>query len=215
MANPKYPAWVSQLSVQQLVDAFGVDTLNRGKAYATQGRVGHIAVGSGTRGSLVQAQVRGSSYRSYATVVRYDQTTGLLVSTCSCPMRHHCKHGAALLWHMRTVNLRALTPAWQLALTEVTADEVETFYGRWTGSYVEDRLRNDWLRELGRRRDWQGLAREYPRFRMNDDREVTCWWLFTEHLAGRDINGHVMQNRFVSAIFKGHIFKSNMPADRR
>ncbi len=122
MANPKYPAWVSQLSEQQLLDAFGVDTLNRGKAYATQGRVGHIAVGSGTGGSLVQAQVRGSSYRSYATVVRYDPPTGLLVSTCSCPMRHHCKHGAALLWHMRTVNLRALTPAWQLALTEVTAD---------------------------------------------------------------------------------------------
>ncbi len=78
---------------------------------------------------------------------------------------------------------------WDLSnrLTEVQADEVEAFYGRWAGSYVEDRLRNDWLQELGRRRDWPGLAREYPRFRMNDDREVTCWWLFTEHLAGRDV----------------------------
>ena len=78
---------------------------------------------------------------------------------------------------------------WDLSnrLAEVQADEVEAFYGRWTGSYVEDRLRNDWLQELGRRRDWPGLAREYPRFRMNDDREVTCWWLFTEHLAGRDV----------------------------
>lgn len=78
---------------------------------------------------------------------------------------------------------------WDLSnrLGEVQADEVEAFYGRWTGSYVEDRLRNDWLQELGRRRDWNGLAREYPRFRMNDDREVTCWWLFTEHLAGRDV----------------------------
>ena len=28
---------------------------------------------------------------------------------------------------------------------------------------------------------------EYPRFRMNDDREVSCWWLLTEHLAGRDV----------------------------
>lgn len=78
---------------------------------------------------------------------------------------------------------------WDLSnrLTEVQADEVEAFYSRWSGSYVEDRLRNDWLQELGRRRDWPGLAREYPRFRMNDDREVTCWWLFTEHLAGRDV----------------------------
>ena len=78
---------------------------------------------------------------------------------------------------------------WDLAgrLPEATVDEVEAFYGRWAGTYVEDRLRNDWLRELGRRRDWANLARDYPRFRMNDDREVTCWWLFTEHLAGRDV----------------------------
>ncbi len=78
---------------------------------------------------------------------------------------------------------------WDLSarLNEVQADEVEAFYARWSGSYVEDRLRNDWLLELGRRRDWPGLARDYPRFRMNDDREVSCWWLFTEHLAGRDV----------------------------
>lgn len=78
---------------------------------------------------------------------------------------------------------------WDLAsrLGEATADEVEGFYTRWSGTYVEDRLRNDWLRELGKRRDWANLARDYPRFRMNDDREVTCWWLFTEHLAGRDV----------------------------
>ena len=41
------------------------------------------------------------------------------------------------------------------------------------GTYVEDRLRNDWLLELGRRRDWAAFARDFPRFRMNDDREVT------------------------------------------
>ncbi len=78
---------------------------------------------------------------------------------------------------------------WDLGsrLTEVQADEVEAFYARWPGSYVEDRLRNDWLLELGRRRDWLALARDYPRFRMNDDREVSCWWLFTEHLAGKDV----------------------------
>jgi soluble lytic murein transglycosylase len=78
---------------------------------------------------------------------------------------------------------------WDLAgrLPEATVDEVEAFYGRWAGTYVEDRLRNDWLKELGKRRDWANLARDYPRFRMNDDREVTCWWLFTEHLAGRDV----------------------------
>ena len=78
---------------------------------------------------------------------------------------------------------------WDLSnrLPDATVDEVEAFYARWPGSYVEDRLRNDWLLELGKRHDWANLARDYPRFRMNDDREVTCWWLFTEHLAGRDV----------------------------
>ena len=72
-------------------------------------------------------------------------------------------------------------------LAEARADEVEAFYVRWSGSYVEDRLRNDWLLQLGKRRDWSALARDFPRFRMNDDREVSCYALFTEHLAGRDV----------------------------
>ena len=78
---------------------------------------------------------------------------------------------------------------WDLSsrLNTATLDEVEGFYARWAGTYVEDRLRNDWLLELGRRRDWDALARDYPRFRMNDDREVLCYWLLTEHLAGRDV----------------------------
>jgi len=78
---------------------------------------------------------------------------------------------------------------WDLSsrLNEAKLDEVEAFYARWPGSYVEDRLRNDWLLELGKRRDWVNIARDYPRFRMNDDREVSCWWLLTEHLAGRDV----------------------------
>ena len=56
-----------------------------------------------------------------------------------------------------------------LRLARASVPEVESFYSRWSGSYVEDRLRNDWLLELGKRRDWQVFRRDYPRFRMNDD----------------------------------------------
>jgi soluble lytic murein transglycosylase len=38
------------------------------------------------------------------------------------------------------------------------AAELDAFYARWPGTYVEDRLRNDWLLELGRRRDWANLS---------------------------------------------------------
>jgi soluble lytic murein transglycosylase len=78
---------------------------------------------------------------------------------------------------------------WDLSnrLTNASVDEVEAFYARWPGTYVEDRLRNDWLLELGRRRDWSNFGRDYPRFRMNDDREVSCYHLLTRHLKGEDV----------------------------
>jgi soluble lytic murein transglycosylase len=77
---------------------------------------------------------------------------------------------------------------WELGnrLYAVSTDEVESFYKRWPGTYVEDRLRNDWLLELGRRRDWKGVAADFPRFRMNDDREVSCYAALADHLAGQD-----------------------------
>ncbi|MFT4294926.1 MAG: SNF2-related protein [Micropruina sp.] len=121
MNAPKYPAWVHELSERDLVELFGAATLSRGQGYVEQGRVGSISTGSGGAGSLVQARVRGSSYRVYQTVVSYEAATGQVTTSCSCPVRQRCKHAAALIWHMRLVNQRALTPAWQRALTEVTA----------------------------------------------------------------------------------------------
>lgn len=76
---------------------------------------------------------------------------------------------------------------WELGnrLALAQQPELDAFYARWSGSYVEDRLRNDWLLELGRRRDWANFRREFPRFRMNDDREVTCYALLSEQLAAK------------------------------
>jgi soluble lytic murein transglycosylase len=72
---------------------------------------------------------------------------------------------------------------WELFNRLPTAQQgdLDAFYARWPATYVEDRLRNDWLLELGKRRDWANFAREFPRFRMNDDREVTCYALLVEH----------------------------------
>ena len=78
---------------------------------------------------------------------------------------------------------------WELnnRLAEAQQADVDAFYARWSGTYVEDRLRNDWLLELGRRRDWADFAVDYPHFRMNDDREVVCYALLTQHLDGKDV----------------------------
>jgi soluble lytic murein transglycosylase len=79
---------------------------------------------------------------------------------------------------------------WELQnrLSEVQQSEFDAFSARWPGTYVEDRLRNDWLLELGRRRDWVNFRTELPRFRMNDDREVQCYALLTQHLNGKDVH---------------------------
>jgi soluble lytic murein transglycosylase len=78
---------------------------------------------------------------------------------------------------------------WELSnrLPDAQQADLNAFYTRWAGTYVEDRLRNDWLLELGKRRDWANFSAEFPRFRMNDDREVTCYALLTQHLAGQDV----------------------------
>ncbi|ABM96248.1 lytic transglycosylase domain-containing protein [Methylibium petroleiphilum] len=78
---------------------------------------------------------------------------------------------------------------WELGnrLADAQQDELNAFYARWPGTYVEDRLRNDWLLELGRRRDWGNFRAEYPRFKLDDDREVRCYALLTRHLDGQDV----------------------------
>ena len=66
---------------------------------------------------------------------------------------------------------------WELRarLTDATQDEVQAFLSRWAGTYQEDRLRNDWLRQLGQRRAWGQFDAMYPAFRMGDDRELRCY----------------------------------------
>ncbi|MFZ2649365.1 MAG: transglycosylase SLT domain-containing protein [Burkholderiaceae bacterium] len=87
---------------------------------------------------------------------------------------------------------------WDLSdrLSDARQDELNDFYARWPGTYVEDRLRNDWLLELGRRRDWGNFAAEMPRFRMNDDREVTCYALLVDHESGNDVRDKALANWF-------------------
>lgn len=84
---------------------------------------------------------------------------------------------------------------WELQqrLSTATTMDVEAFTSRWPHTYVEDRLRNDWLLELGRRRDFGGFARELPRFRMQDDREVDCWALLMQFTQGVDVTAQARQ----------------------
>ena len=71
---------------------------------------------------------------------------------------------------------------WELRvrLDQASDSEIQQFLTQHAGTYAEDRLRNDWLLQLGRQREWATFTQEYPRFRMNDDREVRCYALSTD-----------------------------------
>ena len=68
----------------------------------------------------------------------------------------------------------------RVRLDQASESEIQQFLTQYAGTYAEDRLRNDWLLQLGRQREWATFAQEYPRFRMNDDREVRCYALSTD-----------------------------------
>ena len=65
-------------------------------------------------------------------------------------------------------------------LNEASVQEVKDFLSKFAGTYVEDRMRNDWLLLLASRRDWTTFADQYPLFRMRDDRELQCYGLMVQ-----------------------------------
>lgn len=87
-----------------------------------------------------------------------------------------------------TKRLKALLPAvkghplagwgeyWELRarLESASHEEIRQFLNRNAGSYVEDRLRADWLLLLGKVSDWANFDAEFPHYRMRDDREIAC-----------------------------------------
>ena len=69
-------------------------------------------------------------------------------------------------------------------LATATPDEIRAFLARHQGSAIADRLRNDWLLELGRARDWANFNQQYPLFVLNDDVQVKCYALMARVARG-------------------------------
>lgn len=87
--------------------------------------------------------------------------------------RGHVLEPLARYWDMR-VRLDTASPA-----------EIRATLDAMAGTYWEDRLRNDWLLQLGRQRDWARFEVERPLFRMNDDRQITCYTVMLDAAGSR------------------------------
>ncbi len=92
------------------------------------------------------------------------------------------RHAPALKGHV----LEPYAEYWgiRLGLDDAGARDVRAFLTRHAGSYLADRLRADWLRELGRRGDWQSFDLTLESL-VQDDLEIRCYaWL--SRIARRD-----------------------------
>ena len=116
--------------------------------------------------------------------VQAQQSDALIVEMNQAFKRGDRKKLTALLPQAKGHMLEGYAAYWELKarLPEASGQEVQNFYASFPGTYVEDRLRNDWLLLLGQRRDWAAFAQELPNYRMNDDKEVRCYALLVEHL---------------------------------
>lgn len=83
--------------------------------------------------------------------------------------------------------LRIWAEYWELKarLRTASSAEVENFLQRWKGTYLEDRLRNDWLLQLGQRRQWSEFVRLHAEFRMQDDTQLRCYDLAIATIQGQ------------------------------
>ncbi|MES2759836.1 MAG: transglycosylase SLT domain-containing protein [Pseudomonadota bacterium] len=72
-------------------------------------------------------------------------------------------------------------------LRDASPDEVRDFLARHQGSAIADRLRNDWLLELGRNRDWANFDQQLPLYVINDDLQVKCYGLMSRAVKGEKV----------------------------
>lgn len=72
-------------------------------------------------------------------------------------------------------------------LNSAPEQDIREFLARYDGSAIADRLRNDWLLEIGRARNWTLFDEQYPQFVLNDDTQVKCYALMSKALKGQSV----------------------------
>ena len=82
---------------------------------------------------------------------------------------------------------------------------VEAFLKVNAGSAIADRMRNDWLLVLGKRKDWALFDREYAQFVLDDDTQVKCYALQSRLVKGESAKqlGKELQRVMLDAQYFG------------
>lgn len=72
-------------------------------------------------------------------------------------------------------------------LAHAPVSEIRGYLKRYQGDAIADRLRNDWLLELGKVRDWALFDEEYPQFVLDDDTQLKCYALMSKAAKGINV----------------------------
>jgi len=72
-------------------------------------------------------------------------------------------------------------------IATASEQEIRGYLTRYDGQAIADRLRNDWLLELGRTRNWTLFDEQYPLFVLNDDTQLRCYALMSRALKGQNV----------------------------
>jgi soluble lytic murein transglycosylase len=65
--------------------------------------------------------------------------------------------------------------------------EIRGYLSRYDGTAIADRLRNDWLLELGKAGDWATFDEQYPLFVLDDDVQLKCYALTSKALKNQRV----------------------------
>ena len=75
--------------------------------------------------------------------------------------------------------------------------QVVAFLNQYQGTALADRMRNDWLLVLGKRKDWVRFDAEYAKFVLDDDTQVKCYSLLSKLSQGENPTKLAVDSRSV------------------
>jgi soluble lytic murein transglycosylase len=107
---------------------------------------------------------------------------------------------AAALPQFKGYVLEPWAAYWELSnrLDVAPKADIQAFLINYAGTYQEDRLRADWLLQLGRAGDWSTFNAQYPMYRMADDRSIQCYAALADFVTSRsDVAAIVQANWLV------------------
>ncbi len=72
-------------------------------------------------------------------------------------------------------------------LRTASTDEILDFLKRYDGTVIAERLRTDWLLDLGRQRDWTTFDEQYALLVQKDGLQTKCFALMSQALKGQNV----------------------------